>query len=157
MMRANASRFFVAGELSRRGFSALVTTGRTSKAHVLCSNVDGTKTVHIQVRTYEPGYGSCMVGTKAGDFLGDNYFWVLAGIPNPGEPGEFEYYIIPNRVMAENEPKYHRLWLETPGRNGLAHNDNATRVVLLPPSTSPYYWDISQYHNNWDLIAEKLP
>ena len=154
--RANASRFFVAGELSRRGYSVNVTTGKTSDAHVHCSNAEGTKTVQIYVRTFEPGFNSCSVGAKAEEFFGDNFFWVLAGIPKPGGPGEFEYYVIPNRVMADNEPKYHRLWLETPGKNGRAHNDTTPRVVLLPPSTSPFYWDVSGYRNNWDLIADKL-
>jgi hypothetical protein len=154
--RGNASRFFVAGELSRRGYPAVVTSGKSPNTHVLCSNAEGTKTVHILVRTYVPGSSSCAVGVKAEQFSGDNYFWILAGIPYPGGPGDFEYYVIPNRVMAENEPKYHRRWLETPGRNDRAHQDTNMRVVLLPPSTSPYYWDISQYRNNWGIIEDKL-
>lgn len=154
--RGNASQFFVAAELCRRGYSAVVTLGNTPNTDILCSNLEGTKFVHIQVKTYVPGNSSCSVGMKATKFFGDNFFWILAGIPQPGSTVSNEYYIIPNRVMVDNEPKYHRLWLETPGKNGQAHNDTTMRVVLLPPSISPYYWDISPYRNNWGLIEEKL-
>lgn len=154
--RGNASQFFVAGELCRRGYSAVVTLGNTPNTDVLCSNLEGTRFVHIQVKTYVPGNGSCNVGVKAEKFFGDNFFWVLAGIPLPTINTFFEYYVIPNQIMAENEPKYHHLWLETPSRNGRAHQDNPVRVVLLPPSKSPFYWDISPYLNRWDLIEEKL-
>lgn len=153
--RSNASRYFIAAELSLRGYEVAVRIGKTD-AHIFCSNIEATKNVNIRVSPFVPGSSSCSVGIKAEQFFGNNYFWVLAGIPNPGSTGKFEYYIIPNQVMAENVPKYHRLWLETPGSDGLAHNDTDMRVVYLPPSASPFYWDISQYRNNWGLIAKKL-
>jgi len=46
--RGNASQFFVAGELCRRGYSAVVTLGNTPNTDILCSNIEGTKFVHIQ-------------------------------------------------------------------------------------------------------------
>lgn len=39
--RGNASQFFVAGELCRRGYSAVVTLGNTPNTDILCSNLDG--------------------------------------------------------------------------------------------------------------------
>lgn len=62
--RANASQFFVAGELCRRGFYAVVTLGNAANTEILCSNVAGTKFVHIQVKTYVPGNKTCSVGQK---------------------------------------------------------------------------------------------
>ena len=50
--RGNASQFFVAGELCRRGYAAVVTLGNTPNTDVLCSNTEGTRFVHIQVKTY---------------------------------------------------------------------------------------------------------
>ncbi len=154
--RGNASQFFVAGELCRRGYYAVVTLGNTPNTDVLCSNLAATKFVHIQVKTFVPGSKSCHVGRKAEDYYGENFFWILAGIPEPGTSALFEYYIIPNRVMSENEPRAHQTWLHTAGLNGRAHQDSKVRVVRLPPSSSPYYWDISPYLNRWDLIEEKL-
>ncbi|HHX08848.1 MAG TPA: aspartate ammonia-lyase [Chloroflexi bacterium] len=154
--RGNASQFFVAGELCRRGFSAVVTLGNTPNTDILCSNLEGTKFVHIQVKTYVPGIRTCSVGVKAEKFFGDNFFWVLGGIPLPESDRNFEYYIIPSRVMAENVKQRHSDWLKRPGRRGQPHNDNPVRGLLLPPRKSPYHWDISPYLNRWDLIEEKL-
>ena len=36
--RGNASQFFIAGELCRRGYSAVVTLGNTPNTDILCSN-----------------------------------------------------------------------------------------------------------------------
>ena len=52
--RGNASQFFIAGELCRRGYSAVVTLGNTPNTDILCSNLEGTKFVHIQVKTFVP-------------------------------------------------------------------------------------------------------
>lgn len=62
--RANAGQFFVAGKLCRRGFYAVVTLGNAANTDILCSNVAGTKFVHIQVKTYVPGNKTCSVGQK---------------------------------------------------------------------------------------------
>jgi len=87
--RVNASQFFVAGELCRRGYSAVVTLGNTPNTDILCSNNDGTKFVHIQVKTYVPGIRTCSVGNKAEKYFGENFFWVLGGIPLPNTDKSF--------------------------------------------------------------------
>jgi len=81
--RANASQFFVAGELCRRGYLAVVTLGNTPNTDILCSNLAGTKAIHIQVKTFVPGGRTCSVGAKAEIYTGENFFWVLGGIPHP--------------------------------------------------------------------------
>lgn len=93
--RGNASQFFVAGELCRRGYSAVVTLGNTPNTDILCSNLEGTRFVHVQVKTFVPGNRTCSVGMKAEKDFGEKFFWVLAGIPKPDTRENFEYYIIP--------------------------------------------------------------
>jgi hypothetical protein len=154
--RGNASQFFVAGELCRRGYSAVVTLGNTPNTDILCSNLEGTKFVHIQVKTFIPGNRTCSVGKKAEQYFGENFFWVLGGIPLPNTDRSFEYYIIPSQDMAENVKKQHSDWLKKPGRNGQPHNDNPVRGILIPPRKLLDLWDISCYLNRWDLIEEKL-
>ncbi|GBE17468.1 hypothetical protein BMS3Abin16_00051 [archaeon BMS3Abin16] len=154
--RGNASSFFVAGELCRRGYSAVVTLGNTPNTDVLCSNIAGTKFVHIQVKTYKPGNRTCSVGLKAEKDFGENFFWVLGGIPHPEQKAEFEYFIIPSYEMAKNVVEAHKLWLSTPGKKGQPHRDNKVRTVHLPPHKSLSGWDISIYKNRWDLIESKL-
>ncbi|MBN2548797.1 MAG: hypothetical protein JXB15_06555 [Anaerolineales bacterium] len=154
--RGNASQFFVAGELCRRGYSAVVTLGNTPNTDVLCSNIEGTKFVHIQVKTFVPGNRTCSVGMKAEKDFGDNFFWVLAGIPEPDSKSGNEYYIIPSSEMSKNIRRGHQAWLESLGKKGQKHNDNAVRAVDLPPRKSNSGWDISEYRDRWDLLEQKL-
>ena len=114
--RGNASQFFIAGELCRRGYSAVITLGNTPNVDILCSNQQGTRFAHIQVKTFVPGNRTCSVGIKAMKNVGTTFFWVLGGIPPPGSNRPFEYYVIPSEVMAKNVSDAHQLWLSTPGK-----------------------------------------
>ncbi len=154
--RGNASQFFIAGELCRRGYSAVVTLGNTPNVDILCSNQKGTRFAHIQVKTFVPGNRTCSVGVKAMRNVGPTFFWVLGGIPTPESDRPFEYYIIPSEVMAKNVSEAHERWLSTPGKKGQAHKDNTVRIVDLPPHKSITGWDISQYRDRWDLIEKVL-
>ncbi|SEN69214.1 hypothetical protein [Nitrosomonas marina] len=154
--RGNASQFFVAGELCRRGWPAVVTLGNTPNTDVLVTNIEGTKFVHVQVKTFVPGNATCSVGRKAEIDFGANFFWILVGIPYPNTKSEFSYYIIPSSDMAQNVAVAHRKWLADPGLKGNARKDSNVRTVHLPPRTSYSGWDISSYHNRWDLIEAKL-
>lgn len=154
--RGNASQFFIAGELCRRGYPAVVTLGNTPNVDILCSNLEGTRFVHIQVKTFVPGYRTCSVGKKAEKYFGDNFFWVLGGIPLPRSDKGFEYYIIPSEVMSRNIKEGHAVWLNTRGIKGQDHNPTDVRTILLPPHKSLGLWDISEFRDRWDLIEEKL-
>jgi hypothetical protein len=154
--RGNASQFFVAGELCRRGYSAVVTMGNTPNTDILCSNIAGTRFVHIQVKTFVPSGRTCSVGVKAERDFGENFFWVLGGIPEPESNLDFVYYIIPAPVMAREIRRAHLAWLGAPGKKGQAHNDNSLRIVALPPYGAHSEWDVSEYRNRWDLIEQKL-
>ena len=154
--RGNASQFFVAGELCRRGYSAVVTLGNTPNTDILCSNLEGTRFVHIQVKTFVPGNGTCSVGMKAERNFGENFFWVLAGIPKPNTSQPFQYYVIPASVMARNVHEGHQRWLKAPGAKGQPHKDSTVRIVRLPPDKLMTGWVISEYLNRWELIESKL-
>jgi len=154
--RGNASQFFIAGELCRRGYSAVVTLGNTPNTDILCSNLAGTKFVHIQVKTFRHGIRTCSVGLKAEKFFGDNFLWVLGGIPLLDSEDDFEYYIIPSKIMSNNIKENHQIWLNTLGRNGRKHKDNSVRTVLLPLRIHKNGWDENNFRNRWDLIEEKL-
>lgn len=154
--RGNASQFFVAGELCRRGYSAVVTLGNTPNTDILCSNIAGTKFVHIQVKTFVPGSRTCSLGMKAEKNFGENFFWVLGGIPKVSQEADFEFFIIPSSEMSKNIKEAHKLWLKTPGKKGQPHKDGSMRTVRLPPGVSRNGWDITEYKNKWILIEQKL-
>jgi len=153
--RGDASQFFVAGELCRRGLVATVTMGNCPNTDILCSNPEGTKFAHIQVKTFRPGTRTCSVGMKSERDYGPNFFWVLGGIPNPQTSEQFQYYIIPSSVMANNMSECFRMWVETPGKDMRPRNPkNTVRTVHLPPRVCRNGWNIQEYLNRWDLIEE---
>ncbi|WP_124649038.1 hypothetical protein [Burkholderia stagnalis] len=154
--RGNASQFFVAGELCRRGYAAVVTLGNTPNTDVLCSDRAGTKFVHIQVKTFVPGTLTCSVGLKAERAFGPNFFWVLAGVPHVGSAEPFRYFIVPSADMACHVAATHATWLKTPGKGGKAHRDNPVRAVSIPPYTRPYHWSVDGYEDRWELIDAAL-
>lgn len=154
--RGAASQYFVAGELCRRGLVAVLTLGNCPNTDILVSNKDGTRFAHVQVKTYRPGRDKTVsVGTKAERDYGPNFFWVLAGIPEPKSSAEWEYYIVPSSVMSQMVSSAYKSWLETPGKKGQAHNDSKLRVILLPPHTDKHMVrTVEDYYMRWDLIDE---
>jgi hypothetical protein len=155
--RASSSQFFVAAELCRRGFVANVTLGNCPNVDILCTNKDASRFVHVQVKTFRPGDRTVSVGKKAEKDYGDTFFWVLAGIPEPGQKADFMYYIIPSAVMAKNVRGQHEAWATTPGKKGQKRNaDTTIRALELPPRKGHSGWEFSEYLNRWDLIMAKF-
>jgi hypothetical protein len=154
--RGNASQFFVAGEMCRRGYAAVVTLGNTPNTDILCSNIEGTKFVHVQVKTFVPGDKTCTVGLKAERDYGPRFFWVLAGIPLADSTAPFEYIIIPSAEMARNVAEHHRRWLEEPGRGGRVRQDSAVRSVSVVSSPLPHLWSVAEYREAWHRLEAEL-
>lgn len=154
--RGNASQFFVAGELCRRELVAVVTMGNTPNTDILCSNIEGTKFAHIQVKTFVPGRSrSVSVGQKAERHYGDNFVWVLGGIPEPPDD-TFEFFIVPSQVMARGVKSAHQEWLKSPGKRGQPHKDNPLRTIGLPPKGRFDGGTLDDYRNRWDIIENLL-
>jgi hypothetical protein len=154
--RGSSAQFFVAGELCRRNLVAVVTMGNTPNTDVLCSNTEGTKFVHIQVKTYVPGNKTVTVGLKAEKNNGSNFIWVLAGIPKSNSKDNFEYFIIPSPEVAKNVTKAHKKWLSEAGKNGRVRKDGTVRTIHLPPNESYSGWRIDEYKNKWTIIEDLL-
>ena len=155
--RGNASQFFVAGELCRRELVAVVTMGNTPNTDILCSNREGTKFVHVQVKTFVPGNATVSVGRKAEKHYGDNFVWVLAGIPVPGRNADFIYYVIPSKDVSKHVAEAHKRWLSEPNKkNGDKRKDSDVRTIHLPPKVSYSGWDISPFKNKWEIIETLL-
>jgi len=154
--RGNASQFFVAGELCRRGYAAVVTMGNTPNTDVLCSNRGGTKFVHIQVKTFVPGSMTCNVGRKAERDFGPSFFWILGGIPLPISTWSFEYFIIPASDMARHVREFHARWLSGVGKNGRVRRDSAVRAVCVGSKCYAYFWNVASYRDRWDFITKQL-
>ena len=155
--RGNASQFYVAGELSRRGLVANVTLGNCPNVDILCTNRSADRFVHIQVKTFRPGDRTCTVGIKSERDYGKSFFWIVAGIPEPHQDCPFQYFIIPSRDMAKNIKEQHEIWAASLGRKGQKHDSSTKcRSLVLPPGKNHNGWRIDKYLNRWDLITERL-
>ena len=113
---------------------SLLSETRQTPTFFLCSNREGTKFVHIQVKTFVPGTKTCSVGLKAEKNFGPAFFWVLGGIPQPDSNAPFEYFVIPSADMARNVRAFHERWLAAAGKKGQAHKDSSVRAVNVPPT-----------------------
>ena len=137
-----AGEYFVAAELSRRGYIASITLRNTRGVDILVSNQDATRSVGIQVKTSQRGRAEWLLNRKAElTDTAENLFYVfvvLNGLESP------TYHVVPRNVVARFVREDHALWLKKPGRGGRAHVDNPVRKFADRDG---------RYLGRWDLLG----
>lgn len=137
-----AGEYFVAAELSARGYIASITLRNTKGVDVLCSNDDASKTIGIQVKTNKGSRREWMLNQKAEDYFADNLFYVLVNLNDGQLPPDF--FIVPSKTLALITKKSHVDWLSQPGRSGKAHNDTTMRKFRDQKE---------EYLGRWELLG----
>ncbi len=140
-----SGEYFVAAELSKRGYIASITLRNTKGIDVLCSNPDATKTIGIQVKTNSSSKRSWILSKKSEDYFADKLFYVFVNLNNGHRHPDF--FIVPSEYVAEYIKRSHKKWLETPGKKGQKHKDTSMRKFDDPKE---------KYLNRWDLIEKAL-
>jgi len=143
-----AGEYFVAAELSRRGYIASITLRNTRGVDVLASNADATKSAGIQVKTNQLGVAEWILSSKVeegpSDELAENLFFIFVTLPVDGSAPP-AYYIISRRELAQVVKENHARWLATPGRGGRPHStDNTIRKFADPDGI---------YRDRWSLLG----
>jgi hypothetical protein len=96
-----AGEYFVAGELSRRGYVASITLRNTRGIDILASNADATRSVGIQVKAKQVARAGWILNKKSEEApdgeLADNLFYVFVSLNGLGAPS---YYVVPRSVVA---------------------------------------------------------
>ena len=133
-----AGEYFVAAELSRRGFVASLTLRNTRGIDILASNRDATKSVGIQVKTCRGQRPAWMLNKKAEYDLAENLFYVFVCLPADSTPS---YYIVPRKILGRYVRDSHAHWLVTPGKKGQAHRDSDMRSFRDPQGMYKDRWD----------------
>lgn len=137
-----AGEYFVAAELSRRGYIASITLRNTKGVDILCSNDDVTRQFGIQVKTNRRSNREWVLNSKSESYFADNLFYVFVNLH--GTAKEPDYFIVPSTEVAQYVKETHAAWLKTPGRGGVAHNDSTIRK----------FTDLNEkYLNRWDLLS----
>ena len=136
-----AGEYYVAAELSRRGFMASITLRNTDSVDILACKQSNLKTFKIQVKTIQNNSKKWPLNKKNENLKDPDLFYVFVLLKSYLERPAF--YIIPSTELAANIKNQHLTWLNTPGRHGQAHNDNAIRS---------FRDNIDIYHEKWDLL-----
>ncbi len=120
-----AGEYFVAAELSRRGFMATITLRNNDSIDILASNTISNKLFAIQVKTNQFGGKSWVLNKKSENTFSENYYYVFVALK--GEKDRAEYFIVPSKAVAEYVKNSHSDWLNSTGKNGQKHNDTSMR------------------------------
>lgn len=137
-----SGEYFVAAELSRRGLIASITLRNTKGVDILASDAEANSTVGIQVKSNRSSSPVWILNEKAETYAKDGLFYVFVNLKDIDVRPDF--YVVPSSVVAEHVARTHREWLEKPGRDGQAHNDNPVRNFRDREGT---------YLERWELIG----
>ena len=137
-----AGEYFVAAELSRRGFIASISLRNTRGIDILATNKDATRSVTIQCKTNQIGNQKWMLSEKCETFFAPNHYYVFVGLGAPTERPRF--HVVPSETVAKFVKGNHETWLRTPGKKGQAHVDNPMRN---------FFDRDDEFVDRWDLLG----
>ena len=136
-----AGEYFVAGELSRRGYIASITLRNTRGVDVLVAGRDAARSAGIQVKTNQGGSKGWVLNKKAETLEEDGLFYVFVNLNGAGAPS---YHVVPSAVVAEYVRRTHSEWLAAPGRGGRQRKDSNIRK----------FWDRDdEWKDKWDVLG----
>ncbi len=136
-----AGEYFVAAELSRRGYVASITLRNTRGIDILVTNPDASRSAGVQVKTNSGKKKDWMLNEKAEKYFSDTLFYIFVNLNGHSQPPD--YHIVPSKVVANYIKKSHRKWLARPNRAGKPHKDTPMRH---------FKDEKNQYLNRWDLL-----
>lgn len=136
-----AGEYFVAGELSRRGYMASITLRNNDSIDIHASNLADNKIFAIQVKTSQFSVREWPVGKKAENHYSSNMYYIFVAFKKIDERPE--YFIVPSKDVAKHVREGHKKWLATPGKNGQPHKDSSMRN---------FNDKLGKYLDRWDLL-----
>lgn len=120
-----AGEYFVAAELSRRGYIASISLRNTRGIDIIATNQNGSRSITIQCKTGQGHRRKWVLNDKAEEFESPKHFYVFVALGEQDERPRF--HIVPSKVVAERTRKGHQKWLRTPGKKGQQHRDTPMR------------------------------
>ncbi len=136
-----SGEYFVAAELSRRGYICSITLKNTKGIDVLVCNEDASKTLGIQVKTNQINKSEWILNEKCEKLVDENIFYVFVNLKNINELPEF--YIVPSEVVSNYTSNNHKKWLKEKGKKGQQRNDSTMRKFKDTEK---------EFLNRWDLL-----
>ena len=137
-----AGEYFVAAELSLRGYLASITLRNTRGIDIIASTSDGAMSVSIQVKANKSGKPIWILNKKSEDFHSPNHYYVFVALKNAGEKPD--YYVVPSVDVADFTRRSHAEWLGGEKADGSPRKDSSMRKFI---TTSD-----SEYRDNWEAL-----
>lgn len=135
-----SGEYFVAAELSRRGYVASISLRNTRGLDILATNQEASRSITIQVKTSQMAHKDWMLSEKCEDFVSDTHFYVFVGLGGIQERPS--YHIVPSRIIAERIGTGHKKWLRTLRRDGQKHADTPMRKFSDREDEFLEKWDL---------------
>jgi len=120
-----AGEYFVAGELSRRGYIASISLRNTRGIDIVATNAEASRSITIQCKTSQVARKVWVLNEKSEEFVSATHFYVFVALGGVSERPT--YHVVPSSDVAKQTRELHREWLLKPGRGGRKHVDNAVR------------------------------
>ncbi len=137
-----AGEYYVAAELSLRGYLASITLRNSRGIDIIASSADGTRSVSIQVKTSSGGKPKWMLNQKAETFSSENHFYALVVLN--GLESRPDFYIIPSNDLSKRVYESHKNWLAGTKKDGSARKNSAMRS---------FKDDEGEYRESWELLG----
>ena len=137
-----AGEYFVAAELSRRGYIASISLRNTRGIDILATNQAASRSITIQCKTNQSGQKHWMLNDKSERFFAPDHYYVFVGLGSAVQRPCF--HVVPSTTVAKFIAESHRDWLRTPGRAGRQHVDTPMRKFNDPND---------EYLDRWDLLS----
>lgn len=140
-----SGEYFVAAELSRRGYLCSITLKNTKGIDILVSNETSSKLVGIQVKTNNSKRKAWLLNKKAEKIAEDNLVYVFVNLKELNELPDF--HVVPSKIVAQQVKEGHAQWLRTPGKKGQKHKDTSMRMFVDSKD---------KFKNSWNILEELL-
>lgn len=143
-----AGEHLVLSRLLSKGIVAAQAPEGVRKVDILVNFLDGGKPCFIQVKARQ--YGAergWHMGIKHEEMIQDDLFYCFVDL----EPEHPTVHVIPSAVVANVIKLDHQTWLDTPGKNGQAHNPTTFRRLRENSLGMPEKW-LDEYLERWDLL-----
>ncbi len=137
-----AGEYFVAAELSRRGYIASISLRNTRGIDILATNQAASRSITIQCKTNQLGHKSWMLNEKSEQFFAPDHYYVFVALASAVQRPSF--HVVPSTTVAKFTAETHQQWLRTPGRAGRQHGQSSVRKFNDPND---------EYLDRWDLLG----
>lgn len=135
-----AGEYFVAAELSRRGFIASITMRNTRGIDILATNSEAKRAVTIQCKSSWDKNKSWILSDKAEHFTSKNHYYVFVKLGAKTERPV--YHIVPSKVVAKYVATRHRTWLKGKKLDGGMRKDSNMRKFRDTEDNYLEKWDL---------------